>query len=155
MSIKTQGTHLFFIADNSDGYLKVTCPTGISGLGGERDQIDDTCLDDTDERSFISGLASPGQVSVPFNLDPAAVDHQTFFELKESGEKIQWLIGLSEGDDEPTIDSNDEFVPPADRTSAIFIAYVADVNIDIATADKVTGTLTLQRSGRVNWNWIS
>lgn len=154
MSIKTQGTHLFFQSDEaSNGFYKVTCPTGISGLGGAREQIDDTCLDATDERSYVSGLAAPGQVSVPFNLDPAAVDHHVLFDLKESGDKIQWLIGFSDGEGAPTIDSNGDFEAPADRTSAEFTAYVADVEIDIATADIVKGTLSLQRSGLVKWDW--
>ena len=156
MSLKTQGTHLFFLSENaSNGFYKVTCPTGISGIGGAREQIDDTCLDATEDRSFIAGLATPGQVSVPFNLDPQAVDHQEFFDLKESGEKIQWLIGLSDGDDAPTVDSNGDFDPPADRSSIEFTAYVADVEIDIALADKVTGTLTLQRSGSIKLDWKS
>ncbi|MFW8566150.1 phage tail tube protein [Orrella sp. 11846] len=154
MSLKTQGTHLFFLSEQApEGFFKVTCPTGISGLGGAREQIDDTCLDDTDERSFIAGLAAPGAVSAPFNLDPRAVDHREFFDLKDSGEKIQWLICLSDGEDAPTVDSSGAFLPPVDRTSLEFTAYVADVEIDIALADKVTGTLTLQRSGRIIRNW--
>ncbi|MFW8567072.1 phage tail tube protein [Orrella sp. 11846] len=154
MSLATQGTHLFFQSDSaSDGFFKITCPTGVSGLGGAREQIDDTCLDATDERSYLAGLAAPGTVSIPFNLDPQAVDHHEFFVLKESGEKIQWLVCLSDGEDAPTVDSNGDFDPPSDRTSLEFTAYVADVEIDIATADKVTGTLTLQRSGKVTPYW--
>lgn len=150
MALATQGTHLYFLTDSaSDGYMKLSCPTGISGLGGPRDQIDVTCLEQTDEREFLPGLANPGQVSVPFNFDPDAADHIELFDLKASGEKIQWLIALSDGEDDPTIDTNGGFEPPADRTSLEFTAFVADVQIDIATADKVTGTLTLQRSGAV------
>ncbi|MFW8564848.1 phage tail tube protein [Orrella sp. 11846] len=138
MSIKTQGTHLFFQTDAvSDGFMKVTCPTGVSGLGGPRDQIDSTCLDDTDERQYLARLASPGIVSIPFNLEPKAADHHEFFYLKETGEKIQWLICLSDGIEIPELDSNGDFEHPADRTSIEFTAYVADVEIDIATADKV------------------
>ena len=48
MSIRTQGTELYF-ADSVNysnvTLVKLTCPTGISGLGGPRDQIDTTCLD--------------------------------------------------------------------------------------------------------------
>lgn len=153
--IATQGTHLFFAHPTSSGaeVVKMACPTGVSGLGGPRDQIDVTCLDNTDEREFIGGLASPGQVSVPFNFIPTAISHQVLFDLKDSAVKISWMIGFSDGVASPTLDSNDALVAASDRTCAEFTAFVADVNIDVATADRVTGTLTLQRSGRVNWHW--
>ena len=58
MSIKTQGTNLYFI---SSGQVKtMTCPTGITGLGGTRDQIETTCLNATDDKSYVSGLGNPG-----------------------------------------------------------------------------------------------
>lgn len=153
--LKTQGTHLYFAnPTSSDAELvKMTCPTGINGLGGARDQIDVTCLDNTDDREFIGGLGNPGQVSVPFNFVPSAASHQTLFDLKESGEVIDWLIAFSDGTAAPTLDVDGSFVPPTLRTSAEFKAFVQDVAIDVATADRVTGTLTLQRSGKVTWNW--
>jgi len=46
MSVKTQGTELYFVS--SAAVLKLTCPTGITGLGGARDQIETTCLDNTE-----------------------------------------------------------------------------------------------------------
>ena len=40
--LKTQGTHLYFVKPGTPTgtAVKVTCPTGISGLGGAADQID-------------------------------------------------------------------------------------------------------------------
>ena len=54
----------------------------------------------------------------------------------------------------PTLDV-DDFAepPPTTRTWFKFVAYVADINIDIATNTIVKGTLTLQRSGRVTPYW--
>jgi hypothetical protein len=150
MSVKTQGTELFFI--NDDEIVKFACPTGITGLGGATDQIDTTCLGDN-ERTFKQGLANPGTVSVPFNFDPTQVSHQDLFDLKEAGDNLDWLVALSDGTDQPSLDSNDEFVAPANRTSAKFVAYISDVNIDVATNEIVRGTLTLQRSGAVTWNF--
>ena len=63
------------------------------------------------------------------------------------------MIGLSDGTAAPTLDSNDELVAPANRTSFGFQAYVADVTIDLATNEVVRGTLTLQRSGAVVPYW--
>jgi len=150
MSVKTQGTELFLI--NVDAIVKFACPTGITGLGGATDQIDTTCLGNN-ERTYVQGLANPGQVSVPFNFDPTQASHQILFDLKEAGNNLDWLIGLSDGTNQPTLNSIDEFVPPTLRTSAQFIAYISDVNIDIATNEIVRGTLTLQRSGAVTWTF--
>ena len=153
MAIKSQGTELYFVDTLTSGtpaVTKLTCPTGISGLGGARDQIDTSCLDATD-RSFLPGLGNPGQVSVPFNLDPTSASHDILFDLKEDGAVLNWIVGLSDGTAAPTIDSDDDMTPPANRSYFKFAAYIADVNIDIAGNDIVKGTLTLQRSGQATY----
>lgn len=158
-TIKTQGTKLYFI-DNvttSDSDLvTMTCPTGITGLGGPADQLEDTCLDNLVDKTYKRGLGNPGQVNVPFNFIPSSPAQQRVLDdLKVSGETISWMIGFSDGTATPTVDDDGNFVPPESplRTTAEFEAYVADVNIDIATNDMVRGTLVLQRSGQVTWNW--
>lgn len=155
-TLKTQGTELFFVnpLDTNLSVIKLACPTGITGLGGPADQLDDTCLDST-ERTYQRGLGNPGQVSVPFNFIPSNVSHQDLMALKEDGRNLDWLIGFSDGTAAPTLDSDGAFVPPPapQRTTAVFNGYVADVNIDIATNEIVRGTLTIQRSGAVEWYW--
>lgn len=151
--LKTQGTELFFV--NSGAVVKLACPTGITGLGGAADQIEVTCLDTTDDKQYQRGLGNPGSVSVPFNFIPTNASHQDLFDLKDAGTVISWLIGFSDATTDPTLDSNDAFVVPASRTCAEFQAYVSDVNIDIATNEIVRGTLTLQRSGTVEWTWAA
>ena len=154
--VKTQGTELFTVdALSSSGaaVLKFACPTGVSGLGGAADQIDKTCLDALTDREYEQGLGNPGQVTVPFNFIPSHTSHQILFELKELGTVLQWMECFSEAQTPPTLDSNDELVAPAGRTTAEFQAYIADVNIDVATNEIVRGTLLLQRSGAVEWHW--
>jgi len=151
-TVKTQGTEIFFIdsvTGATDTLVKLSCPTGITGLGGAADQIDTTCLEAT-ERTYVRGLANPGQVSVPFNFHPDETSHQVLFELKDDGSVLHWCICLSDGTTDPTL-SGGIFSGPASRTNAKFDAYVSDVNIDIATNEVVRGTLTLQRSGAVTW----
>lgn len=156
--VKSQGTELFFVdtISNTDGVVsKMACPTGISGLGGAADQIEDTCLDTTDDKTYQRGLGNPGQVSVPFNLIPRETSHQTLFTLKDQGTVIGWMACLSEGTTDPTMDTDLALVAPSGRTSFAFQGYVADVNIDIATNEIVKGTLTIQRSGGVTPNWYT
>jgi hypothetical protein len=150
MAIKTQGTNLFFI--NGSTVETLTCPTGITGLGGARDQIETTCLENTGDKTYVAGLGNPGEVSVPFVFDPTALDQRVLIGLKDTGADVEWLIGFSDGTTIPTIGSG-ELVLATTRTGARFKAFVADVNIDVATNEIVRGTLTLQRSGLVEWTW--
>lgn len=156
--VRTQGTELYFVnpLGSDPQIVKLVCPTGISGLGGAGDQIEDTCLDTLGDKTYQRGLGNPGQVSVPFNLIPRDVSHQDLFLLKESGDVVAWLVALSESATDPTVvDSDGNITPPNDRTSLGFDAYIADVNIDIATNEIVRGTLTLQRSGSVTATWFT
>jgi hypothetical protein len=154
-TVKTQGTELYVIdasvTASEEELYKIACPTGITGLGGARDQIEDTCLDTTDEKTFVAGLGNPGQVTVPFNLIPRNGSHQFLFAWKQAGANMKWLVCLSESADQPTVDTDGEFVKPTSRTTIAFTAFVSDVNIDIATNEIVKGTLLLQRSGAVDF----
>lgn len=152
-TLRTQGTELFVIdtiTTTDPTIVKISCPTGITGLGGARDQIEDTCLDTTDEKSYLAGLGNPGQVSVPFNMIPRDTGHQALFAWKADGSNMKWLICLSESATDPTV-SGQNFSKPSDRTTIEFTAFVADVNIDVANNEIVKGTLTLQRSGAVTF----
>jgi hypothetical protein len=154
-TVKTQGTELFFVDTTSSSVaalVKLTCPTGVTGLGGAADQIEDTCLDATTDKSYVRGLGNPGQVSVPFNLIPRAADHQLLFELQAAGTTLAWILCLSESTTDPTLDTDDTIIAPADRSSFEFSGYIADINIDVATNEIVRGTLTIQRSGAVAFN---
>ena len=149
-SVKTQGTQLYFI---DGGTVKtMTCPTGVTGLGGSRDQIETTCLNDTDDKTYVSGLGNPGQVSVPFVFDTTAADHKLLLALHDSGAVTDWMIGFSDGTTTPTVVSG-QLSMATTRTAASFDAFVADINIDIATNEIVRGTMTLQRTGTVGWTW--
>lgn len=155
--VTTQGTHLYFVdRTGTPALVKLTCPTGITGLtGGARSQINTTCLDETDEETFTPGLNAPAAISVPFNLKPEDAGHQLLFTLKETGETLDWIALLSESATAPTLDSSDAIEPPADRTGFGFRGYIAEVSLDIATNEIVKGTLTVQRTGGVTPHWVT
>lgn len=150
--LRTQGSELYFI-DNSttDGpeIVKLDCPSGLQGLGGARDQIEDTCLDNTDEKTFVAGLGNPGTMTAEVVFNPQADSHGRLFDLKNNGDVINWIIVLSDGTGAPTMDTDLEFVAPTARSSFKFSGFVSDVNVDIATNDIVKVTLSIQRSGAV------
>jgi hypothetical protein len=151
-TVKTQGTKLYFVDPSGPTLVALGAPTGISGLGGPADQIETTDLDAMVDKEYVRGLGNPGQLSVPFNLVPSNASQQALFDLKESGENVNWCMALSDGTAAPVL-AGSSITPPAARTSFGFSAYISDVTIDAATNEIVRGTLTLQRSGPVTPTW--
>lgn len=154
-NVTTQGTHLYFVDPaGASAMIKLNCPTGITGLmGGARDTIEDTCLDETEEHTYVSGLATPANLSIPFNLVPQDGGHQALVALKESGAVTSWMALLSEADDPPTFVAP-VMTAPLTRTAFAFRASIEDLVIDAATNDLVKGTITLRRRGPVTPTWF-
>ena len=150
--VKSQGTELYYSDGSTSAPTRVVCATTISGLGGARDQIDTSCLDNTADRTFVGGLGNPGQVTVGFNVHKGEISHEDILGLKASGETVSWGIYSSDDSTVPNVDTNGDLLPASGRVSAIFRGYVADINIDIAGNDIWRGTITIQRSGEVEFD---
>lgn len=100
MSVLAQGTHIFFL-DTSGGTPVVTraeCATNFTPGGDPADQIEDTCLEDS-ERSYKSGLRTPGQATMGLNADPKIDSHIALYNLSRMNPspKIPWAVGWSDG----------------------------------------------------------
>ena len=92
--MKTQGTELWFVSDASTpAIVKVGCPTGVTGLGGSRNQIDVTCLDSA-EMQYEPGMANPSTVSVPINFDPQNVSHEELLDMlfQQDGNRVPRIL---------------------------------------------------------------
>lgn len=149
MAVKTKGTELWLVQEDSAGFemIKIGCPTGITGLGGAKSQIETTCLD-SQEMEFVSGFASPGQVSVALDFDPAKISHQELWDLFEAqNDERRWVIGFSDGTAPPTVDTAGVVTYPTTRTYIDFVGYVADLPLDFALNSVVKSTMQIQRSG--------
>lgn len=150
-AVDSKGTELFLSADGA-AVVKFSCPTAITGLGGAGDSVDTTCLDSVEAESR-RGFKRPGQINVPFILLPQDASHQQMLDdLDESGETVDWAIGLSDGTADPTITAG-VWTLPSTRSFVRFKGYVTDVNIDINTGEVVRGTLVVQRTGAKVWSW--
>lgn len=147
--IKSQGTHLYW-ASAPTAATRAVCATNISGLGGARAQIQTTCLDDTEDETYVPGLGVPGQVTVGFNVHKNEVSHEALLALKASGDVVSWGIYSSDSATVPTAVSS-VMQEVATRASAIFKGYVSDINIDVGGNDIWKGTITIQRSGTVDF----
>jgi hypothetical protein len=150
MAKLTQGTQLYFLDPETDAVTLVECPTGITGLGGTRDQVDITCLDSLEAES-LPGLARPGEVSVQIQFDQDNTSHVRLFELFQdtSQENIWWAIGGSDGRDiPPTSGDSTGWVVPLTRTYWLFEGYISNMPVDWPLGGVQGGTMTIQRSGR-------
>lgn len=158
---ETKGTHLYFIdalTTTDPTVTKLTCPTGITGIGGgTKDRIDTTCLDELGSyRKYVGGFADPAELSVPFVLYKGDGSHQALFLLRDSGATVSWMLGLSDSAVAPTLDSDmTSLVTPAARTTFAFSGYVSQVTIDASINEVVRGTLTIQPTGTTTPHWAA
>lgn len=104
MSVLTQGTQLYGLIDGV--VREIECITAFSPGTNPADQIEDTCLSETNSRTYKKGLRTPGQASVTINADPKNDSHYLMWQLAEQREDelIQWAIGWADGVDiSPTV----------------------------------------------------
>lgn len=149
MAVKTQGTQLYVLDSTASGgasILTILCATSLSGLGAAREQIEVTCLE-SDFREYEGGLATPGQLSVTVNFDPANESHYRLYELWKENTIFKFAIGFGDGTAAPTIDSAGDFDFATTRTYVEAEGYVVDLPLDVSLNAVITATVPLQVSG--------
>jgi len=150
-TIKSQGTELFWATDATTN-KRVVAPNGISGLGGAKDRIEDSSLDNLTDKTYVGGLGDPGQVTVGIILKKGETLHDDLVSLKNAGNEVSWGIYSGDAVTAPTTVAS-IMQPVVGRVSAIFLGYVADLNVEISGNDIWKGTITIQRSGAVSYDF--
>jgi hypothetical protein len=156
MALKTARTSMYFIdpdADSAgDAIITVGCVTNLTGIEAGRDQLENTCLEDS-ARSYEAGLATPGAATFTLNFDPQDASHVRVYELWQVGTTLEWAVGLSDGPAfpaaliPPQLDSAATgFSLPSTRSWITFQGYIANVPLDLALNALVTASVTLQIS---------
>lgn len=100
MAIRSNKSRLWYMTAGG-ALIRIQCFKNLSGLGGQREQGETTCLDE-DVRSYIAGLVTPGAMSFSIDPDPTYLGHKELHALYKSGEKVDWVVGLSDGTEAPT-----------------------------------------------------
>lgn len=159
-NFETQGTHLYFVdtvTSTIDEVVKLTCPTSIPGVGGgTKDRIPTDCLDNLSGfHTYIGGLADAAEMTIPFILYKGDGSHEALPALRRSNDVVGWYVGLSDDNDDPTIDSDGDLVSPASRTGFSFRGYVSNLTYNIDGNEVVRGELTIQRVGDITENWAA
>lgn len=147
MSMKTKGTSLYVIDPSDDSLYKFHCPKGINDPGVTIPEVDATCLD-SDGMESDPGMPSTGAVSVTFDFDVAKASHLLLQSFISAASKPKWVLGYSDGDVDPTVDSNGDFNLPTTRSWENYgEAYVAGLSKDFAVNANVASTMSFKPSG--------
>lgn len=146
MAIKTQGTRLYCIDPADDSILAVGCITTLDGVDTTNEQIETTCLE-ADARTYMAGLATPGQASFGINFDPADDSHARLHALKVAGTTLLWAIGFSDGTAPPTADTGGTFDLPTTRSWLRFEGFMTSYPFSFAPNSVVQSTVAIQISG--------
>ena len=155
MSMKTKGTEIWFLKNDSNGFsiVKLGCPKGASGLGGAKTTVDETCLD-SEEMESGPGMGQPGAVTINLDLDFAKTSHRDLIEMDENDTETTWIIGYSDGPKSvvPVVDSAGTITYASTRSFVSFLGYIAELPQDIAVNANVASTLSVQRKGRKTYH---
>lgn len=144
MAVKTQGSELYFIDPDDNSVVEVGCVTTLTGLTAARDQIETTCLDST-ARTYVAGMATPGQAQFTVNFDPSDPSHVRLHQLYVLGTSIDWALGWSDGTAIPTGDSSG-FTTSTSRSWILFNGFLTDVPFDFALNTVVQSNIAVQVS---------
>ena len=153
--VQTQGTHLYVVDNTATPakLAKIDCIKSVSGIGsGTASKIDVTRLSDTGTRRQVSGLSDPEAISIPYQFDTTANNHQLFEKLK--GKNVKWMFLMSDGDGVPTFEAaTGVMTAPTNRSGILFEGFIESNSIEIAENEVVRGTLSIQRSGNVDYSY--
>lgn len=150
-----QGFELFLVdrltAPSTPTLRKVGNITNLGEFGGVADDLDTTNLDST-AKEKIRGLIDNGEMSLQINMNTADAVHKLLWKLHkmtpaQGDPRTEFIIGGSDGDDVPVLDSNDSINPPADRAWWSFLASVKSFRFPVSVNTVVNATVALSISG--------
>lgn len=157
MSILTQGTEVFALVPTIDdptvfAVLKVDCPTAFDPGTDTTDEIETTCLDETEARTYKPGLETPAEATLTINADPANESHVRLYQLRKV--PLKWVVGWADGTSVPTVATGsaaDDFVLPPTRTWFTFEGYISAFPFAFEVNAVVSTAMTIRRSGGSAW----
>jgi hypothetical protein len=143
-----QGLQLY-VVDTATTAKQLGNITGGTLPSPSTPEISTTNAMSTGEES-IGGIPDFGEVPIEVNYDPGIVgtdsnSHQFFMGLALSPGTIkEYIIGLGDGTDAPTVASSSFSTPPTTRTWVKFNAWVKGMPIKGQNGQLLTTTVTLR-----------
>lgn len=150
MAKHSKGTQLYIIDPDDDEVIEIDCVINFEGPDTTVEQVETTCLADL-VRTFIAGLASPGQASFSVNVDSSNASHVRLHALKVAGTTLAFALGWGDGTAPPTFDTDGVFELPTTRTFNTFTGFVSNFPFSFGLNTLVTSQLNVQVSGEPGW----
>ncbi|WP_151764931.1 phage tail tube protein [Acinetobacter soli] len=145
--VRVQGTNVY--AFDGTTITRLSCLTTIDLGSDSTTRIENTCLDEPNTKTYVTGLSDPAQGSLGFNLDPENASHLQLIEwAQDKKDGIEFYMGSSEGTAAPTA-TGGTVTLPATRS---WWSFKGGISTPVPTfeADALVGyTVTLERSTTV------
>lgn len=147
---KTQKMQYWFIDPDTNQLHRVKQVSNVTPPDQQNDELPATDFDST-SKEFEQGLSDPGQAEFEVNYDLTDDVHYRLDQIKESGDNFKFAVGYSDGTSAPTVDSNGEFVFPADRSFRWFTGFIKGRTEQAAPNELLRVTYTIRVSGSVTF----
>lgn len=158
--ILPQGTELFALAPTEADPLKyevikVDCAISVDFGEDNRDDHEDTCLEERDDHTYIPGLNTPGETAVTVRIDPKNAGHVRLEQFSDRPDRLLWALGWSDGIAPAAKAPSDafDFVLPTTRTWNVFNGYIkrfSFAGFEVG-GDPVQGVIGIKRSSKPRW----
>ncbi|MCH7357671.1 hypothetical protein MMP61_19260 [Acinetobacter sp. NIPH 1958] len=141
---KANGTHVY--AFDGTTLTRALCLTTIDLGSDSTTRLETTCLDDTDAKTYITGLSDPGQGSLGWAYDAENASQIQLIEwAQDKKQGLQFYIGGSESADAPTVTGSNVTLPTT-RSWWSFQASVSTPSPTFEADALVMYTIALERS---------
>lgn len=159
MPILPQGTQLYALVPKDAGaaeVIKIDCALTVDTGEDERDEHDDTCLEEMEAKSTTPGLVTPGDATFTVRIDPANVSHAKLWALFKARTKVSWAMGWGDGvDADPVAPAavDGDWTLPVVRTWSTWMGHISGMNFTgfEAGGAPVQGTIKIKRSTAAEW----
>lgn len=148
--VLTQGTKVWIEHGDAAAPIltRMDCITSISLGDDSVNDIDDTCLEETDVKTSQPGLTTPGDGEIVIKTDPLNASHMKLLQLAENREPVKVYIGWSDGTAAPTL-ATDTVTLPTTRTFSSFEAILRATSPTFEPDSLVQHKVAMKRQSKV------
>ena len=148
--VLTQGTKVWIEHGDAAAPIltQMDCITSISLGDDSVNDIDDTCLEETDVKTSQPGLTTPGDGEIVIKTDPLNASHMKLLQLAESRAPVKVYIGWSDGTAAPTLSTN-KVTLPTTRTFTTFGAILRVSSPTFEADSLVEHKVAMKRQSKV------
>lgn len=148
--VLASGTSVWIVHGAPAVLTKMGCIKALTLGDDSATEIDTTCLEESDTKTSMYGLGTPGEGSIQIDTDPTNSSHMTLLKLAAEKAEIKVYVGWSDGIAEPVLGVNGDVEElPTTRTWSSFTAIVRKGSPVFSTDTLVNHTIPMKRQTEV------